>query len=211
MQAFYREAARMPRPTMATDDPAEALALLAEGNARFVAGTPRSAPVTPEELALEEGQSPFAIVLGCSDSRVPIEMIFDQQPGHIFVVRVAGNFLNADNLASIEFAVQYLKSKIVVVLGHTHCGALTGAVNYAKSGTELPGHINNLIVALAPSVEATRRLPGDWIANAIAHNVERNAGALVGESVIVAAAVAAGELRIAAGLYDLRTGSVAFS
>ncbi len=140
----------MPRPTMATDDPAEALALLAEGNARFVAGTPRSAPVTPEELALEEGQSPFAIVLGCSDSRVPIEMIFDQQPGHIFVVRVAGNFLNADNLASIEFAVQYLKSKIVVVLGHTHCGALTGAVNYAKSGTELPGHINNLIVALGP-------------------------------------------------------------
>ncbi|HEY4434365.1 MAG TPA: carbonic anhydrase [Candidatus Cybelea sp.] len=201
----------MPRPTMATDDPAEALALLEAGNARFVAGTPNSAPVTPKELALEEGQSPFAVVLGCSDSRVPIEMIFDQQPGHIFVVRVAGNFLNADNLASIEFAVQYLKSKVVVVLGHTHCGALTGAISYAKTGTKPPGHIHKIVEAVAPSVEATRRLSGDWIANAVAHNVERNAGALVGESAIIAAAVAAGELRVTGGLYDLRTGSVVFS
>ena len=201
----------MPRPTMATNDPAQALALLEAGNARFVAGSPRSAPATPKELALEEGQSPFAIVLGCSDSRVPIEMIFDQQPGHIFVVRVAGNFLNSDNLGSIEFAVRYLQSKIVVVLGHTHCGAVTGAVNYAETGAKPAGHIHNIFEAVAPSVEATRRLSGDWIANAIAHNIERNARRLVAESAIVAAAVAAGELRIAAGLYDLRTGSVAFS
>ncbi|HEX4013461.1 MAG TPA: carbonic anhydrase [Candidatus Cybelea sp.] len=198
-------------PTMATEDPTEALALLQAGNARFVAGHPRPEPVTPKELALHEGQSPFAVVLGCSDSRVPIETIFDQPPGQIFVIRVAGNFLNADNLASIEFAIQYLKSKIVVVLGHTNCGAVSGAVSYAKGGIKLPGHIHHLVDAVAPSVEATRRLPGDWIANAVEHNVERNAGELIAHSDIVAAAVAAGDLRVIGGIYDLRTGSVSFA
>ena len=91
----------MARPKMAAEDPAGALALLEAGNARFVAGTSRSERITPAELALEDGQSPFAIVLGCSDSRAPIEKVFDQLPGQLFVVRVAGNFVNGDNLASI--------------------------------------------------------------------------------------------------------------
>lgn len=201
----------MARPKMATEDPTGALALLEAGNARFVAGTPRSAPITPAELALEEGQSPFAIVLGCSDSRVPIEMIFDQLPGQLFVVRVAGNFVNRDNLASIEFGVEFLKSKLVVVLGHTHCGAVTSAVHHARNATTLPGHIHDLVDALAPSVEATRGLPGDWLGNAIAHNVERNVHLLLEQSQIVAVAVASGGLRVIGGLYDLRTGSVAFA
>jgi carbonic anhydrase len=201
----------MARPIMATDDPAAALALLEAGNARYVAGNPRRAAVTPAELTLDEGQSPFAVVLGCSDSRAPIELIFDQQPGHTFVIRVAGNFLNLDNLASIEFAVEYLRSKLVLVLGHTHCTALTGAVGFARNGARLPGHIHSLVDALAPSVEATRRLEGDWVANAIAHNVERNVGALLEQSNIIAAAAAAGDLRVVGGIYDLRTGRVAFA
>ncbi|HYL27654.1 MAG TPA: carbonic anhydrase, partial [Candidatus Nitrosotalea sp.] len=97
--------------------PAEALELLKEGNLRFVAGTTRREAYGPQVAELKLGQSPFAIVLGCSDSRVPIETVFDQDPGKLFVVRVAGNFLNNDNLGTIEFGVDVLKAKLIVVLG----------------------------------------------------------------------------------------------
>lgn len=201
----------MARPTMATDSPAGALALLEAGNARFVAGDPEYQARTPRELALEEGQSPFAVVLGCSDSRVPIEIVFDQEPGQLFVVRVAGNFLNDDNLASIEFAIELLKSKLVVVLGHSHCGAVTAAVDYVRNGATPPGHIAKLVAALAPAAVATRASAGDWLGNAILQNVERNVRAMTAASPILAASVASGELQVIGGIYDLGTGRVTFA
>jgi carbonic anhydrase len=185
----------------------EALALLQAGNARFVAGRPRLAPAGPDP---RDGQSPYAVVLGCSDSRVPIETIFDQEPGNVFVVRVAGNFLNDANYGSIEFGVAVLKANLILVLGHTHCGAVAAAIAWAKAGVRQPGHIGSLIAAIAPAVEATRPEPGDWHANAIAENVRRNVAALTSGSKVVAEAVATGDVAIRGGLYDLESGQVTF-
>jgi carbonic anhydrase len=197
-------------PPMAASTPAKALALLKAGNARFVAGKPECAPLSSRVLELTGGQSPHAIVLGCSDSRVPIETLFDEMPGHIFVVRVAGNFLNADNYGSIEYAVAALKSKLIVVLGHTKCGAVGAAVAFAKDGTTQPGHIADLVAALSPAAEATRDVPGNWIANAIAENVKQNVAAMTSGSKIIADAVSAGDVEVVGGIYDLHTGRVTF-
>jgi carbonic anhydrase len=195
---------------MTVGSTAEALTLLEAGNARFVAGTPHIGRLDAALLELAGGQSPYAIVLGCSDSRVPIEMIFDQQPGKLFVVRVAGNYLTDDIFGSIEFAVASFKSKLVVVLGHTKCGAVTAAVAHAKDGTTQPGHIAHLVDAIAPAAEATRDLPGNWLANATAENVRRTVQAMTAGSQIIADAVSRGEAEVAGGIYDLHTGRVSF-
>ena len=146
-QGFCQEIVRM-----ADLSPAGALELLQAGNARFVAGTPRSEPFGARVAALANGQRPFAVVLGCSDSRVPVEIVFDQAPGSLFVVRVAGNFLNRDGLGSIEFAIDALKSRLVVVLGHENCGAVGAALKYVQDGKTQPGHIQELVNAIAPAV-----------------------------------------------------------
>lgn len=196
---------------MPCETPAEALELLRAGNERFVAGTPHREPIGARLTALAKRQSPFAVVLGCSDSRVPIESVFDQQPGSLFVVRVAGNFLNDDNLGSIEFGVQALGARLVVVLGHHNCGAVTAALDYVRDGTVAGGHIQGIVEAVAPAVRATRDFPGDWLENATAENVRLNVAATIGRSKIVAEPVAAGTAAVAGALYDVRTGRVTFS
>ncbi len=190
--------------------PAQALESLKAGNARFVAGTPQTDPLDAGVLELASGQSPHAIVLGCSDSRVPIETIFDQAPGNVFVVRVAGNFLNDDILGSIEFGVAVLKARLILVLGHTNCGAVTAAVAHAKEGTTQPGYIARLVAAIAPAAEATRDLPGDWVVNATAENVRRTVQAMTVFSAIVAGAISDGDAEVAGGTYELHTGRVTF-
>lgn len=190
---------------MAASSPADALARLKAGNARFAKG-----PLDARVAELVSGQNPFAIVLGCSDSRVPIETLFDQEPGQLFVVRVAGNFLNNDGLGSIEYSVAVLKSKLILVLGHSSCGAVTAAVSFVRDGTTQPSHIQDLINALAPAAQATRGVQGDWVANAITENVRLNVQAVTSRSSIVANAVKAGELEVVGGVYDLRSGSVSF-
>jgi carbonic anhydrase len=195
---------------MAADTPAAALALLKAGNARFVAGKPECAPLTARVAELASGQNPVAIVLGCSDSRVPVETVFDQPPGNVFVVRVAGNYLTDDGLGSIEYAIAVLKSKAIVVLGHSSCGAVSAAVSYVKSGTTQPGHIQELVTSLEPAAKATKGHPGDWVANAIAENVTLNVAALTSRSSIVADAVKSGSLGIYGGVYDLHGGKVSF-
>ncbi len=189
---------------------AEAVRWLKEGNARFVKGTQHCEAQNSRVLELAEGQSPYAIVLGCSDSRVPVETIFDQDPGHIFVVRVAGNFLNADNLGSIEYAVAVLKSKLILVLGHTKCGAVSAAVSYVKDGTTQPGHIQDLVTAIKPAAEAARNMPGDWLSNAVNENMRRNVDAMTAGSKIIGDAVTAGQVDVIGGVYELRTGIVHF-
>jgi carbonic anhydrase len=198
-------------PPMAASTPAEALAELKAGNARFAAGDSKCGPLTARVMELANGQNPFAIVLGCSDSRVPIETVFDQEPGHIFVVRVAGNFLNADGIGSIEYAVAVLKSKLILVLGHSKCGAVNAAVGFVQDGKPQPGNIQDLVTAIEPAAKAAKSEPGDWLANAVAENVKRNVAAMTARSTIVADAVKDGSLEVVGGVYDLHTGKVTFS
>jgi carbonic anhydrase len=195
----------MPRTT-----PAQALELLKAGNARFASGAPQAEAYGPRIAELASGQSPFATVLGCSDSRVPIETVFDQAPGALFVIRVAGNFLNNDNLGSIEFAVEILNVNLIVVLGHESCGAVTAALEYVREGIGQQSHIQNLVDAVAPAVRAARELPGEWLENAIALNVERNVKAMPAQSNIIAKPFEAGALAVVGAIYSVRTGKVDF-
>lgn len=185
--------------------------MLEAGNARFVAGTPDVEPFGPRLADLARGQRPFAVVLGCSDSRVPVEVIFDQAPGNLFVVRVAGNFLNDDNLGTVEYGIEILKASLVVVLGHSKCGALTAALDFERKGAVQPGYIQSIVNATSPAVRAARDLPGDWLENAIEQNVALNVTAMTSRSKLVAAAVAAGSAHVIGGTYDVGTGRVAFA
>jgi carbonic anhydrase len=200
----------MPAPPPAASTAEHSLRLLKEGNARFVAGEPHHEGITARRLELVAGQSPFAVVLGCSDSRVPIETVFDQVPGNLFVVRVAGNFLDDNGLASIEYSVKVLGSSLIVVLGHERCGAVDATLQFLKNGTEQPGHIQQLVTAILPAAEAVRGDEGDWWDNAVAENVRLNVEAITARSEIVAAAAKRGTLRVVGGVYDLRGGKVTF-
>jgi carbonic anhydrase len=203
MQGNRREAARV-----AATSPSEALRRLLAGNERFASDTPETGPITPLLAELANGQAPFAVVLGCSDSRVPIETVFDQPPGSVFAVRVAGNFLNAANYGSIEYAVAVLKAKLIFVLGHSSCGAVTAAVAFVRDGEMQPDHIQELVVAIAPAAEAARGRSNDWIADAVVENVRRNVAAASAGSKIIADAVRAGDVEVTGGIYDLHTGKV---
>ncbi|HTZ55363.1 MAG TPA: carbonic anhydrase [Candidatus Acidoferrum sp.] len=176
-----------------------ALARLLEGNRRYYEGHARAATASAHRVELADAQRPFAIVLGCSDSRVPVETIFDQGPGDLFVIRLAGNIVSAEGLASIEYAIEILGCGLVVVLGHTGCGAVQAAISVAASGNTPPGHIGLLVEAIAP---ATRD------AHPVEANARASARALVSRSSIVRAAVTRGGVRVAAAVYDLHTGRV---
>jgi carbonic anhydrase len=180
-----------------------------EGNARFVAGAPRSRPTVDLVRELAGGQSPYATVIACADSRVPVEILFDHDPGEIFVVRLAGNFLSDAALGSVEYAVEVLKSPLVMVLGHTSCGAVQAAVECVRNGkTAFPGHIQMLADALTPAARATQNAPGDWWHNAVIENVRMTAEKLRTSQPIMTAALERAAVQIVGGVYDLRTGAV---
>jgi len=180
---------------------------LLAGNDRFAAGTPTAQQATAAGAEMALGQAPYATILSCSDSRVPVETIFDHGPGDIFVVRVAGNFVNDDGLASIEFAVSKLGSNLVMILGHSGCGAAEAAIA-SLSGTTFPGHIGRLATAVAPAAIAAKAQAGDWYANTIAENVRANVAALTARSAILAEAAASGAILICGAVYDIHTGTV---
>ena len=185
----------------------EALKLLLAGNERFVAGTLNS--VTRDEVAqcrteLVQGQKPFAIVLCCSDSRVGPEIVFDQELGNIFVVRTAGEVLDAAGIGSIEYAVAHLGSPLLMVLGHEHCGAVAAAVADAKE----PGHIASIIKAIRPAVAKTKDRPGDPLQNAIQANVHNIAARLERTGPVLSEAVKAGRLKVMGATFSLSTGKV---
>ena len=191
--------------------PQAALAALIAGNRRFVSGATTSVDHTERREALAAGQSPFAIVLSCSDSRVPPEIIFDRGLGELFVVRVAGNFADADGIGSMQYAVAHFKSAAILVLGHTSCGAVHATVDNLKANSpKVPGNIQDVVTAIAPAVRAVQGRPGDVYANATAENVRRNVALLKNTKTIIGEAVSAGHLQIAGGIYDLKTGKVAF-
>lgn len=186
----------------------KAIATLMAGNARFVADKAVCPPLTARRLELAEEQHPFAVIVSCSDSRVPVETVFDQVPGNIFGVRIAGNFVDDNGLGSIEYSVAALKSSLILVLGHTHCGAIKATVAFVKDGTPQPSHIQGLVNAITPAAKAAQGKPGDWVENACIANVKSTVAALTVRSPIVANAVANRSLSLAGGVYDLNTGRV---
>jgi len=187
----------------------QALEELMAGNARYVSGemTPRDFDADRAALALT--QKPFAVILGCADSRVAPELAFDQSRGQLFVLRVAGNTLNTETLASAEYALAVLGTPLIMVLGHSACGAVDAAIKVVQDDAELPGHLPGLIDPIKPAVEAVRGQPGDLLANAIAENVRLTVAKTAAAAPIVAPLVEAGDVKVVGALYDLATGKVA--
>jgi len=189
--------------------PAAALDRLMHGNARYAANEPVEKDFSVGRAARVEAQFPIAAILGCSDSRVSPELLFDQGPGDLFVVRLAGNFLDDDGFASLEYAVQFLGAPLVMVLGHTNCGAVAAAVKVVKERAELPGHLPELIKAIEPAVIAAHgRHPSDLVAAAIEENVRINVKRLIDDAPIMSDALAAKKIAVSGGIYDLATGKV---
>jgi carbonic anhydrase len=191
--------------------PSEALARLKEGNIRYAANEPQETDLSAGRTARVKAQYPIAAVLSCSDSRVPPEVVFDQGPGDLFVVRDAGNVVSTYALASFEFAVKYLGVPLLVVLGHTNCGAVGAALQAAMGRAELPGHLPDLVKEIQPAViTAHGRHPSDLLAVAIEENVRLGMKRLRTESEILSSALAASTVGLAGGVYDLATGKIKF-
>jgi carbonic anhydrase len=183
---------------------ARALQLLLDGNRRFVTGRmehPNQSPDRRGEVA--KGQHPFAAVLSCSDSRVPPEIIFDRGLGDLFVVRVAGNVATDLTIESLDYSVKHLGVRVVMILGHTKCGAVTAAV----LGHEEEGDVGPMLTELQPVVDESKGEAGDPVENAIRQNVlyvmKKVANAPEFQPMIKG-----GELKIIGGIYDLETGKI---
>jgi carbonic anhydrase len=199
--------------------PEQAITRLKEGNLRFISGTrsvePMFSHLKLRELAVN-GQKPFAIVLTCSDSRCPAEMIFDQGLGDLFVIRVAGNVVAPSLLASIEFAAANFGSAVVLVLGHTQCGAVTDTVQHARDPLTplLSPHLEELVGRIRPAVEtALRSVPldhPDLLQNSIRENVFRSMRLIRSQSAIVNDLVKANRLWVQGAILDLSTGRIDF-
>jgi carbonic anhydrase len=199
-----------PRTTPPTSD--EVLKDLLDGNARFASGQVASPRRSPRDFAaLAEGQRPEAVIIGCSDSRVPPEILFDQGVGDLFVVRVAGNVVSGAGAVvkgSIEYAVVELQVPLIMVLGHSNCGAVKAAVKHIDEHDSLPGAINDLVGLIKPAVERVQASPGDKLENAIRANVALGVERLKSLAPILAAAESAGRVKIVGATYELRTGKV---
>lgn len=181
---------------------------LLDGNERYRRGETRRYGLPVDRDALVGEQHPIAAVLSCSDSRVVCEELFDQGPGKLFVVRVAGNFLNADGLASIEFAVGVLGVQVVLVLGHSSCGAVSAAIESLREGANLPGHLPDLVTALREPVIRCQERNGDLLSNAVHENVRMTVEHLAAAEPVIASGVRSGAIRVVGGVFDLSTGAV---
>ena len=189
--------------------PDAALNRLLEGNRRYARNAPQNQDYSHDRAGRASAQYPIAAVLSCSDSRVAPEVIFDQGPGQLFIVRVAGNFVSIDGLASLEYGVKFLGAPLIVVLGHTGCGAIAAALKVLQQGEILPGHLPELIANLKPAVQtAVDRKPKDLLQEATCENIHMNVARLNHDQPIVAEKVAKGRIRVAGAIYDISTGDV---
>jgi carbonic anhydrase len=201
--ALAADPAHPEQPTVA---PAEAVSKLKEGNGRYTTGDLQHPGQTTERRAeLAKDQHPFAVVLSCSDSRVPPEIVFDQGLGDLFVVRVAGNVIDDHGLGSIEYAVDHLGARLIVVLGHQSCGAVKAAKETIAAKGKAPGHIQSLVTAIKPVVEATAK---DDLDTTVKANVKHVVQALRSSTPILKAKVDSGEVQVIGGYYSLDTGAV---
>jgi carbonic anhydrase len=208
-----------PRTLLADANPASsvtpdaALARLKAGNARFVAGKFKANNSAARRVELDKGQYPIAALLCCSDSRVPPETVFDQGLGDIFIVRLAGNVLDDDALASIEYAVAVLNVPLLVVLGHSSCGAVKAALDVKQKDAALPGKLPGLAARIIPAVDAAiaahPKETGDALLNAcISANVSQGMTQLSANSPVIAPAISSGKVKVAGGIYSLPSGKM---
>lgn len=184
-----------------------AIKRLKAGNLRFTSGKslrPHQDIKRVHEVA--QSQKPFAVIVGCSDSRVPSEIIFDQGLGDLFIVRTAGQVSTYASWGSIEFANQLLDARLIVVLGHTKCGAVSAACKLP----EVQGHIITLVNAIKPAAELAKQLPGDTIDNAVKINVAMQVKQLESLEPVLTKAIKKGTLRIVGAVYNLNSGAVEF-
>ena len=200
------------KETQSTMTPGKALAFLKEGNKRFEKNLKANRNLLQQVNETSEGQFPFAVILSCIDSRVSAELIFDQGLGDIFSIRIAGNFVNEDILGSMEFACKLAGSKLIVVLGHSNCGAIKGACDDAKLG-----NLTTLIGKLKPAVEHVKEPNTDrnskntaFVANVAHANVELTIATIKKESPVLKEMLDNGEIGIVGGMYDVGQGKVEF-
>jgi carbonic anhydrase len=207
------EAMTQTAETQAALTPAEALEMLKEGNARFVSGEMLDRDYMAQVAQTAGGQYPFAVVLGCIDSRVPPEIVFDQGIGDLFAPRIAGNFENTDILGSMEFATAVAGSKVVVVLGHTSCGAVKGACDHVELGnlTHTLAHIAPAVYAVRDDVAGPYTSSNPTFVQAVAEeNVQRTVVDVLERSPVMAELVEAGDLIVVGAMHDVATGEVTF-
>ena len=189
--------------------PAQALAELRAGNQRFVTGT-RIHPNQDAEhrVALAQVQEPFAVIFGCSDSRLAAEIIFDRGLGDLFVIRTAGHTVGPEVLGSIEYAVAVLRTPLVVVLGHNSCGAVTAARDVVRGGAQPEGYVRALVEAIVPSVDAAGERQITDVDGIVDVHIERTVARLGHDSTILAAALEAGQCAVVGMSYQLGPGEV---
>ncbi|MGB3071911.1 MAG: carbonic anhydrase family protein [Ottowia sp.] len=191
--------------------PEEALALLREGNKRFLSGQTMHCDLLRQVRDTSSGQAPFAAVVGCIDSRVPPELVFDQRIGDIFAARIAGNYVNDDIIGSLEFATQITGAKAIVILGHSECGAIKGAVDDAKLGL-----LTGVLAQIRPSLAKLnyQGVPSskdkELVQRVAEQNVRDAMARLTARSEILARRVQDGQLKIAGAMHDVQTGRISW-
>ena len=199
--------------TQAALSPADVIQALKDGNRRFLDGEPIERNFMEQVRATAEGQYPMAAILGCIDSRVPHEIVFDKGVGDVFSARVAGNFANTDILGSLEFASAVAGSKAIVVLGHTECGAVKGACDHVQLGN-LTTTLSNLAPALytvGDRVPGAQTSANKAYVQAVAEvNVEMTVRNIVERSLVIRELVKAGKLTVIGAMHDVHTGEVTF-
>ncbi len=192
--------------------PAMALDLLKEGNKRFVNNLKINRNLLQQANETSDAQHPFAVILSCIDSRTSVELIFDQGLGDVFSVRIAGNIINEDILGSMEFGCKVAGSKIIVVLGHTKCGAIKGACDHVEMGnlTALLSKIQPAVYDEKTVTENRNSDNSEFVEKVAAINVKRTVHAIIERSPILKEMIDAGEIEIIGGNHDLLTGEVSF-
>ena len=202
------------KETQASMTPEKALDFLQEGNIRFQNNLKANRNLLEQVNDTSDGQFPFATILSCIDSRVSAELVFDQGLGDIFSVRIAGNFVNEDILGSMEFACKLAGTRLIVVLGHTSCGAVKGACDDAKMGnlTTLLSKIKPAVNAVKEPNDASQRNSGniEFVNNVAKKNVNLTIENIKKESPVLEEMERNGEIRIIGGMYDVNSGAVAF-
>ncbi len=198
-----------PKPDNALS-PDEAIERLIAGNKRYITGETNDRIFASTRAALVRGQNPYACILSCADSRVSPELCFDEERGDLFVTRVAGNYVTNDILASLEYGVAVLHTPLIMVLGHTRCGAVSAAVNSFEKRAEFPGHIQTIITALMPAVRPAARNShtGPLTAAAPIENIRHNVRRLKEAHPLQSRAVHDADVKVVGAIYDLETGHV---
>ena len=201
-----------PPSTVRRPTPKAALDMLKKGNADFLAGKPIPIDTNGRRrLQIAKGQEPFAILVSCSDSRVPPEVLFGRGLGELFIVRNAGNTVDTAAMGSIEYAVAELKVPLIVVMGHERCGAVAAALSVVDKNTVFPGSIGRMVEPIVPAVLTARAAGGDWLDASVRANVLRTVTRLrTASEPLLLDPLKAGTLKIVGAYYDLDDGRVTF-